>query len=195
MFAAEGLAQLHLAADLHAEAHAARAVDAARHFLGAHQRPQVLGQHHALFFLVARGAGAVADRHVLQHAFAALVADRAIQGVVDQEEFHHAVLRLHGLGGIGQHFHAFGDRRGAGGQRLGRFFHLHQTHAAVGGDGELLVVAEMRDGNARLVRRLDDGVAAFSRHLFAVYFDIDHIRPTPDNVCVRCDARTHCDNV
>ena len=37
---------------------------------------------------------AVADREVLQLALAALVADRTVERVVDEQELHHAVLRL-----------------------------------------------------------------------------------------------------
>ncbi len=44
----------------------------------------------------ARGP-AITDREVLQLAFAALVADRAIERVVDQQELHHRFLRLLGL--------------------------------------------------------------------------------------------------
>ena len=43
---------------------------------------------------------AVAHRLVLQRALAALVADRAVQRVVDEQQLHHALLRL------------VGDRRG-----------------------------------------------------------------------------------
>jgi hypothetical protein len=40
-----------IAGDLLAEAHAARAVDAARHLLGRDQRAEVLVEHDALLFL------------------------------------------------------------------------------------------------------------------------------------------------
>ena len=51
---------------------------------------------------------AVGHRLVLQRALAALVAHRAVQRMVDQQQFHHAVLRL--VGGLGRvlgaHHHA-----------------------------------------------------------------------------------------
>jgi hypothetical protein len=39
-------------------------------------------------------AAAIGDGLVLEVAFAALVADRAIERMVDQQEFHHALARL-----------------------------------------------------------------------------------------------------
>src|SRR6185312_12887276 len=66
--------QLVGAGDLAGEAHAARAVDAARH-LGGHQRPDVLVGHRALALGEARHAATEAQRHVLQFALAALIAD------------------------------------------------------------------------------------------------------------------------
>src|SRR6185503_6370733 len=91
VLAAPGHAELHHAGDLLAEAHAPRALDAARH-VGRDEGAQVLVHDDALLFLVARGAAAVADREVLQLALAALVADRAVERVVDEQELHHALL-------------------------------------------------------------------------------------------------------
>ena len=42
-------------------------------------------------------AGAPAERQVLQRALAALVADRAVERVVDEDELERRVLRLGGL--------------------------------------------------------------------------------------------------
>ncbi len=194
---AEGLAQFHHPGDLRAEAHATGAVDAAAHLFGRDQRTDILAQHHALLFLIARMSGAVTYRHVLQHALAALVADRAIQRMVHQQELHHALLRFHRLLGVRVHLHALGHRRGTGRQRLGRFFHLHQAHAAVGGDGQFLVVAEMRDRDSRLMCGLDHGGTACRLDLLAVDFDVNHCSPipfslTPGNACARCDIRIPC---
>ena len=74
------------------EAHAARALDAARH-LGGDQRAEVLVGNDALALGEARHRAAVAERQILQLAFAALVADRAVERMVDQQEFHHVALR------------------------------------------------------------------------------------------------------
>src|SRR5688572_22450706 len=69
-------AELLDAGDLRAEAHAARAMDAARH-VGRHERPQVLVFDDALPLGVARHTAAEAHREILQLTFAALIADRA----------------------------------------------------------------------------------------------------------------------
>jgi hypothetical protein len=90
-------AELHHAGHFLAEADAARAMDAAAHLFHREQRADALVEDDALFFAVARGRAAIADARVLQLALAALVADRAVQRVVDQQELHHALLRLDGL--------------------------------------------------------------------------------------------------
>ena len=63
---------------------------------------QRLGER-ALHVAEPRGPVAVAHRLVLQRALAALVARRAVQRVVDQQELEHPVLRLvrHGRGALG----------------------------------------------------------------------------------------------
>ena len=175
VLAAPHHAEFHHAGDLLAEAHAAGAVDAAAHLFHRDQRADALVEYHALLFLVARGARSVAHREVLQLAFAALVANRAVERVVDQQEFHHRLLRGPGVLGFGKHLHAVGDRRGAGRQGLGRLLHLHQAHAAIGGDRELLVIAEVRNGDAERVGRVHHRGAALHLDLPAVYFYCWHI--------------------
>ncbi|MNX92681.1 hypothetical protein D3C86_1248310 [compost metagenome] len=144
VFATAQHAQFHHAGDFLAEAHATGAVDAAAHFLGGNQRTQVLVEDDALFLLVTRGRAAVAHGQILQLAFAALIADRAVERVIDEQEFHHRLLSGAGLLRAGVDDHAVGHGRGAGGERLGRFFHFNQAHPAVRRDGQFLVVAEMR---------------------------------------------------
>ncbi len=155
VLAAVHAAQLVGAGDVRGEAHAARALDAAGH-LGGDQRADVLVGHHALALVEAADRTAVAQRHVLQFALAALIADRAIQRVVDQQEFHHAALVLQRLLAARGDLHAVQHRRRAGGRRLRRLLHVDQAHAAVGRDRQLLVVAKARDRNASLVGGLDD---------------------------------------
>ncbi len=58
------------------------------------ERTDILVFDGALVFLIARGVDAEGHRLVLQVAFAALVADRAIERVVDQQEFHYAFAGL-----------------------------------------------------------------------------------------------------
>ena len=167
-------AQLHHAGHFLAKAHAAGAVDATAHFLHGNQRTDVLVEHHALLFFVARGTAAVAHGQILQLAFTALVTNGAIQRVVDEQELHHRLLGLDGLVGLGAHDHAHGHRRGAGGHGLGGLFHLHQAHAATRRDGQLLVVAEMGNVGARLFSRMHDHAARWHFDLLAVEFDFNH---------------------
>src|SRR5207344_69731 len=102
--------QFHVTRDLLPEADAARALDAAGHLLGRDERPQLLAKYDALRFLVARSRRTVPDREILQLAFAALIADRAVERVVDEQELHHALLRLDGLVALGAHDHALRHR-------------------------------------------------------------------------------------
>ena len=157
VLAASGLAHLGHARDLGDEAHAAGAGDAARH-VGADQRPELQILRRALGFAVAGEIHAVSHRLVLQVALAALIADRAVERVVDEQELHHPLARLldhRRLGldlrrlAVAARAHVL-DLHGAGGGGLGRAAdHLDQTHAAVAGDAEPLVIAEARDLDAR----------------------------------------------
>ena len=134
MHVAVGHAKFHDPGDFLAKANAARAVNAAAHLFHGDQRSDILVEYHVLFFGVAALHRAVTDGHVLQLAFAALIADRTVQRMIDEQEFHHAFLCLDGQFGVRKHLHAVGHRRCAGRQRLRRLFHLHQTHPAIGGN-------------------------------------------------------------
>src|SRR2546426_2964073 len=101
--------QLSLPRDLLAEARAAPAEDAALAV-----EDDLVGERHALvevrlLKLEAAGAGAVVEGLILQRAFAALVADRAVEGVIDEEELEHALLVLAELLGGRLLEHALGD--------------------------------------------------------------------------------------
>src|SRR5690606_22899740 len=87
-----------------------------------------------------------------------------------------AFLRGHGFFGARVHDHAIGDRRSAGRQGLGRLFDVDQAHAAVGGDGQFLVIAEMRYVDAQLVRGLDDHAAFGSFYGKTVDGEFNHLR-------------------
>ena len=172
--AADG-AQLLDARHFRHEADAARAVDAAVHE-GLDQRADVLLFDGALVLDVARAAEAVGHRLVLQIALAALVADRAVERMVDEQEFHHAFARrLHQRAG-GEHLarrpvlvgRQVGDAHGARGDGLGDALHLDEAHAAVAGDRQALVVAEARDLGAGHLARLQDGGAGLHLEQLAV---------------------------
>ena len=167
-------AELHHAGHLLAKANAAGAVDAAAHLLHGNQRADVLVEDNALFFLVAGRRSTVAHGQVLQLAFATLVADGAVERVVDQQEFHHHLLRLHGLGALGAHDHALRHGRCAGRHRLGRLLDIDQAHAAIGRDAQLLVIAEVGDVRAEFVRGVHDHAAFGNLDLLTIKLDFNH---------------------
>ena len=150
-----------VAGDLLGEAGAAGALDAAfaveQHLGGDVDR---LGEG-ALEALEPGLAAPVGHRLVLQRALAALVADRAVERVVDQQQLHHALLRLvgHRRGVLGLDDHAVGDRHGARGQRLALPLDLDQALPAGADRVEQRVVAEARDGDAEPLGDPDDQLA------------------------------------
>jgi hypothetical protein len=90
--AADG-AELRHAGSLRHEADATRAMDATVHD-GLDQDPDILVLDRALVLVEPAGIDAIGHGLVLQIALAALVADRAIERMVDQQELHHPFARL-----------------------------------------------------------------------------------------------------
>jgi hypothetical protein len=107
-------------------------------------------------------------REVLKIASAPLIADRTIQRVVGQNEFQHRLVRIVDHRRGRPDHHALGHRRAAGRLKLGNPLDFHQAHAAVGVRLQLGVVAEVRNHDAGLARRLDDERAFRHRHGDAV---------------------------
>ena len=175
VLAAADDAELLDAGDLRHEADAARAVDAARHDR-LDERPEVLVLDGALVLAVTRAAHAERHRLVLQVALAALVADRAVERMIDQQEFHHAFARLLDQRRLGvddlRRVVPVGrkvvDAHGARGDGLRHALHLDQAHAAVAGDRQALVVAEARNLGASLLAGLKHGDAVLDLDLLAV---------------------------
>ena len=58
--------------------------------------PRFSSWHDALALVVARDVAPEAHRQVLQLALAALIADRAVERVVDEQELHRRALRTDG---------------------------------------------------------------------------------------------------
>ncbi len=149
VLAAADRAKLGHAGHFGGEADAARALDAAVH-RGLDQRAEILVLDRALVLAVAALVDAVGHGLVLQIALAALVADRAVERVIDEQKLHHPFARL------AHHGRACGDdlrrivlvRRqilhahGAGGLRLGNADDLDQAHAAIAGDRQPFLEAE-----------------------------------------------------
>ncbi len=174
MFATVEHAEFHDAGNFLPEANAARAMDAARHFFRGDQRADFFGYDSTLFFFIARSRCAVSDGEILQLALAALIADRAIKWVIDQQELHDAFLCIDGLVAVRANDHAVGHRCRACGQRLRRLFNFNQAHAAVRRNGQFLVIAKMRDVGAKLVGSVHHHAAFLHLDFFAVNFDFNH---------------------
>ncbi len=121
-------------------------------------------------------AAAVAHRLVLQRALAALVADGAVERVVDQQELHLSLLGLVGdrRGGLGVDHHPLGDGDRARGLRLGhptavaRVGDLDQALPAGADRRQQRVVAEPRDLHADPLGRPDHQGVLGHRDLDAV---------------------------
>ena len=172
-----------LACDFGGEAHAAGAGDAAGH-MGLDQRAQIKVFGRPLRLAVAREIDAVGHRLILKITLTALIADRAIQRVVDEQELHHPFAGLFDHGRVGFH-----DRRlalrtgaqvahlhGAGGGGLGRpADDFHKTHPAVTGDRQTLVVTEARHLDANLLAGLNERHRPFDFDFFTVDDDLADI--------------------
>ena len=167
-------AEFHHPGDFLTETDTARAMDATRHLLHRNQGAGVLMENDTLRFVIARCIRAITDRQILQLAFATLIANRAIERVIDQEKLHHALLRGDRQFRMRKNLHARSNRRRTCRQCLRCFLDLHQAHPATSRNRELLVIAEVRDIGTRRLRRIHDGAASGHLHRFAVDFDIKH---------------------
>ena len=131
-------------------------------------------------------AAAVLVGVVLQVALAGLVAHRAVDRVVDEQELHDRLLVGDGLGAIGVDDHAFGRRLLAGGDKLRERLELArlrvrrpdlaEADAAVGHHGETGVVAVVRDLDLVVEGCLQDGLAGLEGVLLAVDRELWHGR-------------------
>ena len=123
-------------------------------------------------------AGPVGHRLVLQRALAALVAHRAVERVVHEEELEHPLLRLLGDRRVGRHGHPVGalDHAGRleGGAAAG--VDLDDAHAAHAHRLHPRVVAEARDVDAAALGGVDDQLALGGLDGLAVDGDADRGR-------------------
>jgi hypothetical protein len=165
-------AELLDAGDLFRKPDAARALNAAGH-VGRDERSDILVRHDALALVETRDVAAKAYGQILQLAFAALIADGTVERVIDEEEFHRRPLRTDRARGLREDLHSLGDRRRTRRQRLRSLLHLDETHAAIGRNRQLLVVAEARDIGALRVGGADEHLALARLDGHAVDLDVD----------------------
>ena len=145
--------------------------------------PMIFVFDRALVLGEARRVGAVGHRLILQIALAALVADRAVERMVDQQELHHALARLARHRRIGEHDRRLAvragpqvlDRHRAGRRRLGRpALHFDEAHPAIAGDRQPLVEAEARNFGAGRLASLEQRVFGGNVDFLAVDDDLAH---------------------
>ncbi len=112
----------------------------------------------ALLFDEAALSRAVSHRLILQGALSASVADRAVEGVVDQQELEDPLLGLLDHLRLGVNDHLVGDPGGArcGEHRSPRPLDLDQAHPAHPHRIHPLVPAEPGDVGAGVLTRLDE---------------------------------------
>src|SRR5690606_30489269 len=134
------------------------------------------------------GRGPVLERIVLQRALAAFVAHRAVQRVVEQEKLQHALAQVPDEVRLGADHQAVGGLHGAGGDRLALALHLHQAHAADAHRIQLVVVAEHRNFDARLRRRLHQAHAFGHFNFYAVERHFDELAHALRTSC-GCSAK------
>ena len=135
-----------------------------------------LGERHA------RVAGPVAEREVLQRALAALVADRAVERVVHEDELERRLLALRRLRGRRTRLddHPVGHGQRAAGLELRHPLDLDEAHAACAdGRPEPRLVAEHRNLDPRGLRRLDEAGALRDLDLAVVDGHREELRHAP----------------
>jgi hypothetical protein len=158
------------------EPHAARAQDAAlvvEH--DARRQRVVLGRAH-LGLVRHRRLAVEAVVVVLQRALAGLVADAAVDRVVEQRQLEHRLPVLAHELRVGQHAQALGRGHVARDLDPAAPLDLHDAHAAAAGDRERRVVAEVRKVDAALERRREHGLPVLGRDRAPVYEDLRHSR-------------------
>jgi len=153
---------------------------------------------HSLWFFYfvlqkARLRIAVIDAEFLQAAFARLIADWAVQRVIDQEKFHYALPTFLHQKRVRANGHSFRDILRAANLRtrhpvddrlairvelrfaIGaepRESHFDETHPAITGRGKLLVITIPGHENADLLARLNHARAFWKLMPDPIYLDI-----------------------
>ncbi|OPZ79546.1 MAG: hypothetical protein BWY77_01343 [bacterium ADurb.Bin431] len=120
---------------------------------------------------------------VLQLALAPLVAHRAIQGMVHQQQFKQGFAGASHRGGVGVYHHAVGGRRGAGrNQPALHLLDLDHAHAARPEGHQLLVIAKGGDMNPGGLGGLQDSGAVRYLYFPIVYGQANHGTPSTSQI-------------
>ena len=129
----------------------------------------------ALLFYETGLARSVGHRLVLQWALTALVTDRTVEGMVDQQELKDPVLGFLGDLSLGLHHHvvAHGNHAAWLQARSSPRVHLHQTHPAHPHRVHAGVVTEPGDVGAVALARVDKQLVGVGLDLSAVHGDAD----------------------
>ena len=184
IFATTCLAHLVNARDFRREAHAARARNTAGH-VGLDKWTEIQIVRGTLWLAEAGEVDAICHRLILQIALTALVANRAIERMVNQEELHDTFAGLFNHRGIGLHDRRLAlrtraqiaDLHRAGGGWLWRAAHnFDQTHAAVASNCKAFVVTETGDFDARHFAGLNEGHRPINFDLGSINDDFFQIR-------------------
>ena len=128
---------------------------------------EILDRIEPLGLLIPGVLAAFGEGIVLQFALARLIANRAVERVVDEQHLEHPLARL--AGDIGMHVHhlSVGDRRRTGRRKLRRLLHFHETHPTHPRHRQPRVVAIMGDEDARDLRGFEHRCAFGDLHLAA----------------------------
>jgi hypothetical protein len=137
------------------EAHAPGAQDAAVRDVD-HVSAEVLDRVEALGFLVAGVLAALGEGVILQLALPRLIADRAVERVIDEQELEHALACLSGLLRVHVHHLPLGDGGGARRRELRHLLHFDEAHPTQAGHRQRRVVAVVRDQYAGVLGGLED---------------------------------------
>ena len=159
ILAATNRADFFNASDFFREPNATCALDATRH-RRFDDWSHIFFGNRTLVFFEARSAATISHALVLQIAFTALVANRAIQRVIDEQKLHHTFACLFNHRAVGLDDLPFGGGQSTACLRLWRpRGNLDQAHAAIARNGQPLMIAKARNFLPRHLTRLKHSCA------------------------------------
>lgn len=134
------------------------------------------------FMLVHLGFAHAAGHPVVHHviilklAFAGVVANRAIEGMAEEQEFEDSLIDLFDGFGIGIDGHSIGNGgiTGDGQHFPAVHFHFDLAHPATAGDGQSRMITEMGDFDTNLAAGFDQVDSRFKFVFLTVYGNFGH---------------------